>query len=223
MTMNDIGRRIVLVLLLASGAVLVGVPLFVTPRFSGSLTGSLFGIAGAVMMVLSFSYIVLKRVRGKLFGLRRMQASRLLQIHVAFGMVAGAFVIFHTGNLVRSPMGFALLLTLSGILATGAIGRYQLRRLSDELRVNEEQLLTLRKHLEMAEVDPRDLDHDAAQPATRIASAIADLEAADQIGGTLKAAFRRWTIVHVLLSIFLLAILVLHIASVFYLGLRWWP
>ena len=221
--MSDVGRWIVILLLLASAAVLVGVPLFVTPRFSGGLTGSSFGIAGAVMMVLSFSYIALKRVRSKLIGLRRMQASSLLQLHVAFGIAAGALAILHTGNLVRSPMGFALLLTLSGILATGVIGRYQLRRLSDELRVNEEQLLILREHLDTA-VDPRNLDQDAAQPATRISSAIADIEVADQIGGTLKAVLRRWTIVHVLLSIVMLAILALHIASVFYLGLiRWWP
>ena len=220
MTMNDVGRRIAIVLLLASAAVLVGVPLLVTPRFSGGLAGSSLGIAGAVMMVLSFAYIGLKRVRGKLIGLRRIQASRLLQLHVAFGIAAGTLVVLHTGNLVRSPIGFALLLTYSGILATGAIGRYQLRRLFDELRVNEGQILTLRKYLDAAVVDPQ---KSTAQPATKISSAIADIEVADQIGETLKSAFRRWTIVHVLLSIVLLALLAVHIASVFYLGLRWWP
>ena len=218
--MSDVGRRIVIVLLFAIAAVLVGVPLLVTPRFSGGLTGSSLGIAGAVMMVLSFAYIGLKRVRGKLIGLRRIQASRLLQLHVAFGIAAGTLVVLHTGNLVRSPIGFALLLTYSGILATGAIGRYQLRRLSDELRVNEGQILTLRKYLDAAVVDPQ---KSTAQPATKISSAIADIEVADQIGETLKSAFRRWTIVHVLLSIVLLALLAVHIASVFYLGLRWWP
>ena len=177
-------------------------------------------IAAAVMMLMAFSYIGLKRIRSKLIGLRRIQASRLLQLHVLFGIAAGTLAILHTGNLVRSPMGIALLLTYSGIVATGAIGRYQLRRLSDELRVNEGQLLTLRKYLDEAVVDPQ---QNIAQPATKISSAIADIEVADQIGETLKAAFRRWTIVHVLLSILMLALLVVHIASVFYLGLRWWP
>lgn len=221
--MGEAGRWIVWGLLLASVAVLVGVPVLVTPRFSGSLTGGSLGIAGAVLMLLSFAYIGLRRVRGQLIGLRRIKASRLLLLHIAAGLTAAALGLVHTGNLVRSPMGVGLLLTLLGILATGAVGRYQLKRLSAELQANEEDLLALRKHLGAAAADAPGQGAPAREAATSVVSAIADVEAAQQISGVLKAAFRRWMIAHVLLSITMLAILALHIVSAFYLGLRWWP
>ena len=193
------------------------------PRFSGSLSGGLLGISAALLMVLAFAYLVLKRLRGRVFGLRQTRASRLLQLHVGFGLAAGTLALVHTGNLVRSPIGLGLILTLIGILATGLVGRYQLRRLSDELQENEEDLLTLRGHLETADLRRHLPEANASRPAKEVVSAIADVEAAQQLRGALQAGFRGWTIVHLLLSIALLAILALHIVSNVYLGLRWWP
>ena len=80
-----------------------------SPRFPGSGVGAVFGIAGAVLMLLPLAYPIAKRIpflNARISPHVSMQA--LLALHVYAGILGPMLAIIHTGHKFDSLLGITL-------------------------------------------------------------------------------------------------------------------
>ena len=107
-----------------------------SPRFPGSLPGTVLAISGAALMVLpSLAYVGVKRIA----VLKRriavqMPLRRLLEWHVYGGIGGSVLAILHTGHRFESTLGIALTAVMLLTIFSGYIGRHFLGQVSLELR-----------------------------------------------------------------------------------------
>lgn len=197
------------------------------PRFAGSLTGGLFGIAAALLFALLLLYSAVKRLpwvkeRTKDF----FSIGAVLTFHVYAGAVGALLAIIHTGHKFQSPLGIGLTLAMLTVVASGFVGRYYLASMGAELRDDQKQLGVLRTRYDslalaaaglkdQAVVDPNGV------PLGQLLGSMSDLEFAIAARETLKRTLARWVVLHIAASIVMYALLVLHIWSGIYYGLRW--
>ena len=115
-----------------------------SPRFPGSLAGTVLAISGAALMVLpSLVYVAVKRVPGLKRRISpRVPLRRLLAWHVYGGIVGSVLAILHTGHRFESTLGIALTGVMLLAVFSGYLGRHYLRHVSLELR--EQQALLAR-------------------------------------------------------------------------------
>lgn len=214
--------------LLGALALLVPAFLFHTaPRFAGSLTGSMFGIAAATLFMLLLSYTAMKRqpwVKERAKAL--VSIGGLLSFHVYAGTVGALLGIIHSGHKFESPLGITLVVAMLVVVSSGFVGRYYLAQLGQDVRSQQKELKILRDRYDglaaaavglrtQQVVDPSGL------PLDRLLGAISDLEVAITTRETIKRALNRWVVLHVAAAIVMYALLALHIWSGFYYGLRW--
>lgn len=222
---------------------LIGFPLgflvHVDARFPGSLAGSLIGIAGAVLMLAPFAYLVIKRSpRLKTRVTRHVSMRTLLTVHIYAGILGPLLGLVHAAHKFESPLGVSLTGLMLVVVLSGYAGRYLLGQLGRAIRGRQSDLAALRGALERAGPVPdspaknglwralRDglVRPDAAGEApspTRLAGAIADIEFAVRAEALVKALFERWLKLHIVIAMALYALLALHIWSALYYGLRW--
>ncbi len=246
--MNERERIIVTAVLSILLVVWLGFFLHGSPRFAGSGAGAVFGIAGAVLMLVTLAYPIVKRipfVNARITRHISMQA--LLALHVYAGIFGPLLAIIHTGHKFDSPLGIALTAVMLIVVVTGFTIRYLLTYTGQEIKDKVVLLQTARGDLDSAwgvlENSPADaralprarflaaglaalgLDVSPRGPAgeaTRLAESVADLEYAIRTHELFKRWFARALMVHIVLSIILYALLALHIWAGFYFGLRWW-
>lgn len=113
-----------------------------SPRFPGSLAGTVLAAAGAALMTFpSLAYLAVKRFeRVKLWITPRIPLQRLLAWHVYGGLAGAVLATLHTGHRFDSTLGIALTGTMFLSVFSGYIGRHFLGHLSLELR-DKQQLL----------------------------------------------------------------------------------
>lgn len=211
-------------------AIVLIVPAFlvhVAPRFPGSLTGSLFGIAAAMLFLLLLAYSAAKHLpwieeRAE----RYLSIGAILTFHVYAGAIGALLGIIHSGHKFESPLGIALTLSMLTVVASGFVGRYYLAHIGQDLRDQQKELGALRTRYdslalsavglkEQVVVDPNGI------PLGQLLGAISDLEFAITARETLKRTLARWVVLHIAASIAMYALLVLHVWSAIYYGLRW--
>ena len=91
----------------------LGFLLHVSPRFAGSGLGAVFGIAGAVLMLLPLIYVFVKRIPFlKEHVARYISLQTWLSIHIYTGIVGALLALIHTGHKYHSPLGIALTATM---------------------------------------------------------------------------------------------------------------
>jgi hypothetical protein len=225
--MGDRERLIVLALGTAVLFLAPGYMLHVSPRFAGSLGGGVLGIAAAVLMLLVLLYPAVKYIPLlKARATRHVSLGRLLSLHIYAGLVASILAILHSGHKYQSLLGIALVIDVLVIVATGFIGRYYLGYLGSELRQQQSLLGTLRTAydriaLRLAGQQPSTPAADV--PVLDLVDVIADVEYSITARDAAKRLARQWTAVHIAASIVLYGLLVLHIGSGLYYGLRWLP
>lgn len=214
--------------LLSALVLLVPTFLFhVAPRFPGSLTGGLFGIAAALLFLLLLVYLVVKRLpwleeRTKAY----LSASAFLTFHVYAGTVGALFAIIHTGHKFQSPLGIALTVIMLTVVASGFVGRYYLAHIGRDLRDQQKDLGILRTRYDgLALAAAGSKEQPVVDPSGvilgQLLGAMSDLEFAISGREVLKRTLARWVILHISASIVMYALLVLHIWSGIYYGLRW--
>lgn len=218
------------VIVLALGSVLLfvapGFLLHVSPRFPGSLAGGVLGITAATLMLLVLVYPAVKYIGWlKARVTRHVSLGRLLSLHVYGGLVAAFVAILHSGHKYQSSLGIALVIVVLVVVATGFVGRYYLGHLGGEVRHQQALLGTLRAaydriaaRLQVAGGSPA-----PHAPIVDVVDAIADLEDSLTTREAARLVASRWIVVHTVASILLYGLLVLHIASGLYYGLRWLP
>lgn len=218
-----------------------------SPRFPGSGVGAVFGIAGAVLMLVPLSYSIVKRIPLLHRWITpRISMQSLLMVHVYAGILGPLFAMVHTGHKFESGLGIALTAVMLLVVVSGFALRYLLTFVGHEITDKLLLLQTARGDLDSAwgvlEGSPAasaalpaspllaaglaslGLDLSSGGPAaevTRIAESVADLEYAVRTHELFKRWFARSLKLHIGLSVVLYALLALHVASGIYWGLRW--
>lgn len=218
-----------------------------SPRFPGSGVGAVFGIAGAILMLVPLTYPVVKRIpflRDRITPHISLQS--ILAVHVYAGIFGPLFAIIHTGHKFESWLGVTLTAVMLLVVVSGFALRYLLTFVGHEITDKLLLLQTARGDLDSAwgvlESSPSamgtlpkapilvaglaslGLGLSSGGPATdvtRIAESVADLEYAVRTHELFKRWFARSLKVHIALSAILYLLLALHIASGIYFGLRW--
>lgn len=246
--MNERERIVVTAVLSLLVVLWLGFFFHSSPRFAGSGLGAVFGIAGAVLMLIPLAYPIVKRipfVNARITPHLSMQS--ILALHVYAGIFGPLFAIIHTGHKFDSRLGITLTTAMLLVVVSGFTVRYLLIYAGQEIKDKLLLLQTARGDLDSAwgvlENSPTDasalpkarflaaglaafgFDLSAGGPSgevTRLAESVADLEFAIRTHELFKRWFARALMVHIVLSIILYALLALHIWSGFYFGLRWW-
>ena len=139
-------RAVITALLVLQLLLWLGFVVHRSPQFPGSLSGTLLGIAGALLMVLpSLAYAAVKRIPSlKRRVTARLPLRRLLAWHVWGGILGSVLAILHTGHRFESTLGLALTGVMLLTVFSGYVGRHFLGRISLELREKQgllEQLM----------------------------------------------------------------------------------
>ncbi|KWT91625.1 MULTISPECIES: hypothetical protein [unclassified Variovorax] len=218
-----------------------------SPRFPGSGLGAVFGIAGAVLMLVPLAYPMAKRISWLNARITpRVSMKTLLTLHVYAGLLGPLLAIIHTGHKFDSWLGTTLTATMLLVVLSGFAVRYLLTFVAHEMKDKLALLQTARGDLDNAwwklenspaemRVLPRapvltaamaslGLDVRPAGPAgevTRIAESVADLEYSVRMHEFFKRWFGRSLKLHIVLSVILYVLLALHIGAGVQYGLRW--
>ncbi len=218
-----------------------------SPRFPGSGVGAVFGIAGAVLMLLPLVYTVVKRIPFLFAQITpHISMQSLMILHVYAGIVGPLLAIIHTGHKFDSWLGIALTTLMLLVVVSGFVVRYLLTFVANDMKDKLALLQTARGDLDnawglienastetsviqkapglMASLASFAIMRPAGGPATevtRIADSVADLEYSVRMHEIFKLWFS-WSLkLHIILSIFLYLLLALHIWAGVQYGLRW--
>ena len=227
----------------------LGFLLHTSPRFAGGGLGAVFGISGAVLMLVPLAYVLVKRI--PFFKERITKYVSLqtwLSIHLYTGIVGALLALIHTGHKYVSPLGIALTATMLLVVVSGIVLRYLTPFVNLDMKDKLLLLQTARGDLDHAwgvleqtaagktsrPTEPSLLTGLASlglSPApdnsngrvTILAEVVADLEYSIRTHELLKRWFSGTLTIHIILSVALYALLAAHIASGIYFGLRWLP
>lgn len=224
----------VLVVLLAAW---LGFLVHRSPRFPGSGVGAVFGIAGALLMLVPLAYPFIKRVPFLLARLTpHISMESLLAAHVYAGILGSLLAIIHTGHRFDSALGVVLTTLMLLVVVSGFAVRYLLTYVRGELKDQLLLLQTARGDLDSAWAAlehaqaPQLSTSSGAEPAlfasrevTRTAEYVANIEYSVRMHEFFKRWFARSLTAHIVLSVGFYLLLAVHIGSGIYFGLRWLP
>lgn len=217
------------------------------PRFAGSGVGAVFGIAGAVLILVPLAYPIVKRIPFLNARItQRVSLQSLMTLHVYAGIVGPLLGIIHTGHKYDSWLGITLTAVMLLVVVSGFTGRYLLTYVSQDIRDKLLMLQTARGDLDSAwgalknappglsslpkspllaaGLASLGLDLQFGGPAgevTKLAESVADLEYAVRTHELFKRWCSRWLTLHLVLSLLLYVLLGLHIWAGIHFGLRW--
>jgi len=133
-----VGEREPLVATLLVMIILVvwwGAAFHVSPRFAGSPLGGTLGVSGALLMLGTLVYLVIKRVKPiKAAVTRKVPMRTLLAWHTYAGLLGCLLVLLHTGHKFESVLGTSLTALTLMVVLSGFVGRYLLRQIGDDVR-----------------------------------------------------------------------------------------
>ena len=218
-----------------------------SPQFPGSGIGAVFGIAGAVLMLVPLAYPIAKRIPFLHARMTRHVSMRsMLALHAYTGILGPFFAIIHTGHKFDSVLGILLTAVMLLVVVSGFAVRYLLTYVAHEITDKLGMLQTARGDLDsawgvlaksppemralprapvlaagLASVGFELRSGGPAAEVTRIAESVADLEYAVRAHELFKRWFGHSLTLHIVLSVILYLLLALHIGSGIYFGLRW--
>ena len=135
-----VGGLVVLMLLLWLGFLVHR-----SPRFAGSLEGSLLGIAAAILMAVPLAYVAVKRIKPLRRWITKKASMRtLLAWHIYAGILAPILALLHSGHRFESPIGVFLTAFMLIVVLSGFVGRYLLRMIGEEAKERRAMRDTLR-------------------------------------------------------------------------------
>jgi hypothetical protein len=233
-------RPIVTALLLVVLGVWLLFPVHQAARFPGSALGTLLGVAAFAALLPGLAYSVVKRT-----GRGKSHAHGLLGLHVYAGLAAAFVAILHSGHRFDSVLGIAMTSALLLALLSGYAGRHFLGYVGDTLRARRAraqalmqqydglagELVHAHSHRDPGHVRTRPLWWHALTPAGKenavdqrafaLVEAIADTEYAIRDDERLQRRLRSWLWLHIISSLVLYSLLLLHIVAALRYGLRW--
>lgn len=210
--------------------------------FSGSLPGHLIGILGTFIMGYTLLYPFRKRVLGK------KGKQNPLKFHIYAGLIGPSLVIIHSGHTYASWTGALTFLSMTAIVLSGLVGRYLFRKVNRSIKDQKRAISEMRKDLTLkkSQIDVQicasilEIDglsksdgdgednYDAIETKRcgellALARSIVDTEYTLQGFTITKTFFGKWLRIHIYLTAFLFAMILVHVMSTVYYGLRWLP
>ena len=241
--MRERGGALVAILVTLLVLFPLGFVFHASPRFPGSLIGSLIGIGAALLMLAPLLYVVAKRIPAvNAWMTPRISTRTLLSIHIYAGVLAPILGLVHAGHKFNSPLGVALTGVMLLIVVTGFTGRYLLGELAKAARGRHAELASLKSAYEGLAPDetetiapptwrarmmrlffvPDEIEPDElAGQREHLAGAIVDVEYAVRAEAAVGDLLRKWRRIHVTVAAILYLLLILHIWAALYYGLRW--
>jgi hypothetical protein len=226
--MHGKDRYVALSVLLLLVALWLGFLVHRSPRFAGSGWGGLFGVSGAILMLVPLVYSLAKRsTSARRVLTRHYSIPSLLQAHIWFSFVGALFALIHSGHKFQSALGIALTATMFLTVISGFIGQYYLRYVAEDIREKQAQLGTLWRELETRSnaMASGPLQVAVSMQAVRellpIATATAELQYGVQFQERVRKLCRAWLRIHIGCSVLFYALLALHIWAGIQFGLRW--
>jgi hypothetical protein len=228
-----VGALIALLLLFPLGYVF-----HISPRFPGSLAGSIVGIIAAVLLLVPLAYSVIKRVPSlKARVTQRVSMSTLLAVHIYAGIMGPILGLLHSAHRYNSAIGVALVGTMLLVVVSGYVGRYFLARLGKAVRARSGELAVLQGALASGGMPVRvagtsrhnafvrflfkSEERELILSRNDVALALADTEYAIRYEKALRRVLDGWLAFHTATSVVLYVLLSLHIWAGLYFGLRW--
>ena len=225
----------------------LGFLLHTAPRFAGSGLGAVFGISGAVLMLIPLAYVFAKRISFfKEHVTKYVSLQTWLSIHIYTGIVGALLALIHTGHKYTSPLGIALTATMLLVVVSGIVLRYLTPFVNIDMKDKLLLLQTARGDLDSAwgvaeksAAEKKGIPEAAsltaglaslglstapANPSGRVtifAEGVADLEYSIRTDELLRRWFSGTLTVHILVSVTFYVLLIAHIVSGIYFGLRW--
>lgn len=218
-------------------------------QFAASGIGLTLGITGSLLMLVPLIYSVIKRTRQLQKAVTQLVPMRtLLAWHIYAGIIGPILAIIHTGHKFHSPLGVCLTAMMIVVVISGFIGRYLMSPLTKSLKEKEHLLTTANAQFDstlaslassksspelmMAFKNPiarlflqpdmtQHLQENPQLRAIALADTIADLEYGIGTHHLAKITFARWLKFHIFLSGVFYLLLISHIGSEIYFGLRW--
>jgi hypothetical protein len=206
-----------------------------------------FGISGAVLMLVPLVYVFVKRIPYfKERVTKFISLQTWLSIHIYTGIFGALLALIHTGHKYVSPLGITLTAAMLLVVVSGIVLRYLTPFVNLDIKDKLLLLQTARGDLdhawgvwEKSEIErkghPKEPSHSggvalvelSSAPADRsgqvtiLAEGVADLEYSIRTDELLRRGFSLALKVHIVVSIAFYALLGAHITSGIYFGLRW--
>lgn len=225
----------------------LGFLLHTSPRFAGSGVGAVFGISGAVLMLVPLGYLFVKRIPFlKEHVTKYVSLQTWLSIHIYTGIVGALLALIHTGHKYVSPLGIALTATMLLVVVSGIVLRYLTPFVNLDMKDKLLLLQTARGDLDhawgvleqsaagkksrptepslitgLASLGLSPAPDNSTGRVTILAEGVADLEYSIRTHELMKLWFSGTLKIHIVLSVAMYALLAAHIASGIYFGLRW--
>jgi ABC-type multidrug transport system fused ATPase/permease subunit len=212
------------------------------PDFAGSALGHSLGIAGTVLIFMAMIYPFRKRI------LKKKGRQNPLNSHIAYGLVGPSLVVIHAAHDTGSLIGTLVFLALLIVVLSGIIGRFLYLKVNRSVREQQAALELLKNSFYAREKamraalaarqgdivvkkaepgrDSADADEESLEQHDRLmeeAWSISELEYAVTFSGPLKRMFSWWMQAHNLFTVFLFALIAVHVLATLYYGLRWLP
>ncbi len=123
----------------------LGFPLHHAHRFAGSFWGGVFGVTGAILMLVPLAYLIVKRNKSlKKSVTKHVSMRTLLAWHIYAGVLGPILVIIHGGHKYESVVGIALTAMTLLVVVSGFVGRYLMSGFAKEIREKKTMLNELK-------------------------------------------------------------------------------
>ena len=207
--------------------------------FPGSFPGHSLGILGSIFMLMTLVYSFRKRIL-KIRG-RQNPLSR----HINYGLIGSSLVVIHSAHEVSSLVGILIFLSVVLVVLSGIAGYFFFKKVNRSLKEQKRDYDLLKTHIKnrrqelmaACEIDdpgdivslrPRILtspwsEKDDCDRWLEELHVLAEKEYSIRFFDRLKIVFSRWFNIHYAFSIILFALLVVHVLTTIYYGLRWLP
>jgi hypothetical protein len=220
---------------------------FPLDSFSGKIVGHLLGIIGTVLIVATLVYVFRKRI------LKQKGKANPLNQHSYFGLIGGILVVIHSGGKSASLIGALIFISMLLTVLSGVVGRILFVKLNKSIKEKksdiealETSLKTQKKELNPkcwqkefnfyndeewaeetsgAEIDP-EMDSQMREKCSNFllfAESLAEREERLQVYSKTKTLFTFWNSIHIVSTCFLVAMIIVHVMTTLYYGLRWLP
>lgn len=222
------------------GLLVIGFLFHQSRTFAGSAPGHLLGIAGTILILMTLIYPFRKRI------LKKKGKQNPLNSHVTYGLIGPSLVVIHSAHKFSSLVGVLIFISLVLVVLSGIVGRYLFKKINRSLReqkrdhrlmhdriesrknemfaacrINEEETDTSQDTPEQEEISS-DMMSACGQWVDEV-QAFAETEYSMQFFDRLKVLFSRWLRIHYWISGFLFALIIVHVITTLYYGLRWLP
>lgn len=210
--------------------------------FAGSALGHFLGIIGSILILMTLIYPFRKRV------LKKKGKQNPLNKHITYGLIGPSLAVIHSGHKLESLIGILMFLSLVLVVLSGIVGRFLFKKVNRSLKEQKQDYKILNERIERRKqellaacradyTNGGEMDELADRKLTLLfhtpermdecslwldeVRALAEKEYNMRFFDRLKKLFAKWTWVHYVISGFLFALLIVHVITTLYYGLRW--